>query len=99
MKRIKKSEIFKLEFPTGAEPNELNQIERIEYEDGKIVWFGNSTNWKKEPNENWTFLTENPNAKPLEKYLPDIVYGGDRTYFKECEIPIYEKIYQQKYNT
>ena len=37
---------------------------------------------------------KSPNdAKPLEKYLPEIVYGEDRNYFAPCEIPIYEKIY------
>ena len=32
-------------------------------------------------------------AKSLEKYLPEIVSGNDRTYWKECEMPIYEKLY------
>ena len=37
--------------------------------------------------------TTNEDAKPLEKYLPEIVYGEDRNYFAPCEIPIYEKLY------
>jgi len=49
--------------------------------------------WKKEQNGEWTKLTTNENAKPLDKYLPEIVYGEDRNYFAICETPIYEKLY------
>ena len=98
MKIGRKSEWFIFDRPI-EEPyenwneNEKYHIERCTYEDGKIVWFGCSVNWKKEPNGKWTVLSTNEDAKPLDKYLPEIVYGEDRTYWKECEIPIYEKIY------
>ncbi len=98
MKLDSKSEWFVLDEPL-AEPNEKwdskdkYYIERVVKKDGSIVWFGCSINWKKEPNGNWTELATNHDAKPLEKYLPEIVYGEDRTYWKECDIPIYEKLY------
>jgi len=99
MKQISKSEWFVLEKPL-AEPNVKwsdddgeYHIERKVYSDGQIVWFGCDINWKKEIDGNWTELTINFDAKPLEKYLPEIVYGHDRTYWKECEMPIYEKLY------
>lgn len=98
MKIGRKSEWFIFDRPIG-EPNEkwnLDEeyhIERYTCEDGQIVWFGCSVNWKKEIGGNWTVLSTNEEAKPLEKYLPEIVYGEDRTYWKECEMPIYEKLY------
>lgn len=97
MKALTKSEWFAMEKPFG-EPDENiynNEylIERYVYEDGSTVWFGIKINWKKEKDGNWTVLATNENAKPLEKYLPDIVYGEDRLYWKECEMPIYEKMY------
>jgi len=99
MKQISKSEWFVLEKPL-AEPNvkwsdndDEYHIERKVYSDGQIVWFGCDINWKKEIDGNWTELAINSDAKPLEKYLPEIVYGHDRTYWKECEMPIYEKLY------
>ena len=97
MKIIKKSEWFELDSPIG-EPNikwnenEKYHIERLVKEDGTIIWFGQNTNWVK-GKESWTILTTNENSIPLEKYLPDIVYGNDRTYFKPCDTPIYEKLY------
>lgn len=99
MKLIRKSEWFALDRPF-AEPNvkwsdtEEYQIKRLVYEDGTIVWFGCDVNWRKEIDGNWTELATNPDAKPLEKYLPEIVYGNDRKYWKECEIPVYEKLYK-----
>lgn len=97
MKLIRKSEWFALDRPF-AEPNVKwwdgeYQIERVVDKNGTIIWFGCDVNWKKEVNGIWTELATNPDAKPLEKYLPEIVYGDDRTYWKECEIPIYEKLY------
>ena len=97
MERRTKSEWFRLESPIG-EPNEkwYNEpydIERVVTSDGTIIWFGCSTNWKKEKDGEWTKLTANENAKPLEKYLPEIVYGEDRNIFVKCDIPIYEKLY------
>jgi hypothetical protein len=50
------------------------------------------SDWHKR-SDPWTVLATNPDAKPLEKYLPEIVYGNDRVYWKECEMPIYEKLY------
>jgi len=103
MNRIRKSEWFVLDRPI-AEPNEEwhigdpYHIERLVDKDGGIVWFGCKINWKKEPNENWTELATNLDAKPLEKYLPEIVYGEDRTYWKECAMPIYEKLYLELQN-
>ena len=99
MKQISKSEWFALDRPL-AEPNvkwgknggEYN-IQRKVKTDGEIVWFGCEINWKKEIDGPWTVLTMNPDAKPLEKYLPEIVYGNDRILWEECEMPIYEKLY------
>jgi hypothetical protein len=98
MKLTSKSEWFILDEPL-AEPNEkwytkeVYNIERTIDKDGTIVWFGISINWRKEINGNWTELATNHDAQPLEKYLPEIVYGSDRTYWKECDMPIYEKLY------
>ena len=99
MKLIHKAEWFEFDSPIGEphidwNPNEKYHIERLVKQDGTIIWFGQNTNWKKEPKKNWTVLTTNDYAKPLEKYLPEIVYGGDRTYFKPCVMPIYEKYYK-----
>ncbi len=68
-------------------------IERVVKSDGVVVWFGLDTNWKRESDGIWRVLTTNENAMPLDKYLPEIVYGEDRMYFKECDMPIYEKLY------
>lgn len=98
MKFVSKSEWFVMDSPI-AEPNEIwskndkYYIERVVKEDGSIVWFGCSINWKKEIDEEWTELAINEDAKPLEKYLPEIVYGSDRMYWKRCDSPIYEKMY------
>ena len=105
---ISKEEWFKFE-TCLAEPEQQKWIKKEEgystnrkvSEDGRIVWYGIGINWKKEPGGNWTELAINENAKPLEKYLPDIVYGEDRTYWKECDdMPIYEQIYlwNKQYN-
>ena len=97
----RKSEWFILDRPFG-EPNEKwsaeekYRIERVVNINGDIIWYGCSVNWKKESNSNWTVLSTNKNAKPLEKYLPEIVYGEDRTIWVECETPIYEKLYQEQ---
>lgn len=98
MKAISKEEWFELDNPIGEpnekwNPNDKYVIERKINNDGSIVWFGLGVNWKKEKDGNWGVLSVNENAKPLEKYLPEIVYGDDRMYFKDCEMPIYEKMY------
>jgi hypothetical protein len=98
MRRISKSEWFRLDSPIGEPEIRWNNedqydIERFVTSDGTIVWFGHATNWQKKQNGEWTKLTTNEDAKPLEKYLPEIVYGEDRTYFAPCEMPIYEKLY------
>ena len=52
----------------------------------------------KEKDGNWTVLATNYDVKPLEEYLPDIVYSGeDRMYWKECDAPIYENLYLDLY--
>lgn len=98
MKLISKEEWFELDSPIGEpsekwNPKDKYVIERKVRKDGAVIWFGLSVNWKKEKDGNWSVLATNEDAKPLEKYLPEIVYGEDRTYFKECEMPIYEKMY------
>jgi hypothetical protein len=99
MKTVSKSEWFVLDSPIGEpnvkwNPNDEYNIERVVKRDGSVVWFGLAVNWKKDEDGNWGVLTTNENAKPLEKYLPEIVYSeDDRYYFKKCEMPIYEKLY------
>ena len=60
MIRTKKSEWFKFDSPIG-EPeskyyDDIYHIERLEKEDGEVVWFGINTNWVKSPGKNWTKL-------------------------------------------
>lgn len=96
-----KSEWFILDSPVGEPEYNWDKfhgknkyhIQRFINEDDETIWFGINVNWKKEKNGPWTVLSENPEAKPLEKYLPDIVYGGDRIVWNECEMPIYEQLY------
>lgn len=103
MKLRNKSEWFELDSPL-AEPsirwskNEKYLVERIIDSKGAIIWFGCSINWQKLPDGEWTELATNENAKPLEKYLPEIIYGDDRTYFKPCGIPLYEQMYMELMN-
>lgn len=100
IKLVKKSEWLSFPKPFGEPEEEWPEsygeywIERIVNEDGATIWFGCSVNWKKEKNGNWTVLSKNEDVKPLEKYLPEIVYGEDRWFWKECEEPIYEKLYK-----
>lgn len=99
MKLIKKSEWFELPSPLGEPEIEWNRsypylIERIVKEDGDIIWFGLSVNWLKKKNGEWSVLSTNLDAKPLEKYLPEIVYGEDRNIFIPCDEPIYEQLYK-----
>lgn len=101
MKLYSKSELFELDSPIGepdikweSEFSEIKTkyvIERRQEKNGTIIWYGQATNWKKEPNKNWTFLTTNENVKPYK----DGTFPEGRTYFKPCEMPIYEKLYQQ----
>lgn len=100
MKFFSSSEWFELERPL-AEP-EVDwkysypyMLERVVKQTGEIIWFGCAVNFKKEKDGKWGVLTTNYDAKPLEKYLPEIVYGEDRNYFKECEEPVYETLYKQ----
>jgi len=101
MKPSTKSEWFELPSPLGEpdypwpEHNGSYFIERVVNRSGETIWFGLAVNWLKKPDGPWTVLSTNDNAKPLVKYLPENVYGEDRTYWKECEMPIYEKMYQE----
>jgi len=98
-KRIK-SEWFRLESPIG-EPhlrwweNTPYYIERVVTSDGTIIWYGCETNWKKENGGNWTKLTTIENAIQIERYLPETDCGEHGNIFIECEIPVYEKLYQE----
>jgi hypothetical protein len=71
--------------------------ERVESEDGSIVWFGIKVNWKKEKDGQWTILTNNLAAKPV-RWTEDMtpIYGEDRMIWEECEMPVYEKLYLEK---
>lgn len=100
MKLLSKSEWLELDSPL-AEPEvkwnskEKYPIERVVKENGDIVWFGHAVNWKKEKGGVWTVLGTNYDAKPLERYLPEIVYGTDRIIWIPCEEPIYETMYNK----
>lgn len=106
MNLIKKSELFEMSAPLGEPDFDWNtydfsnryKVERIENGDGEVIWFGIEVNWKKKPGESWTILSTNEEAKPLDEYLPDIVYGEDRTYWKQCGMPVYEKMYLEYQN-
>lgn len=103
MESVSKSEWFALESPLGEPEVKWNSkdkyyIERIVNADNEIIWFGQAINWKKELNKNWTVLSTNLESKPLTKYLPEIVYGDDRTYWKECDEPLYETLYNNLKN-
>jgi hypothetical protein len=97
MTPLTKREEFILDSPIGEpdivwrEPQYI--IERVVKEDGTIVWFGQGTNWVYD--KQWTKLAEDSTVKPLEEYLPDIVYPGERNIFVPCEEPIYETLYKQ----
>lgn len=99
MKLYKKSEWFEYTSPIG-EPDinwkyDSYLIERTVDKDGTIIWFGINTNWKKKKDGVWTVLTKNEDAKPIEKYLPTIMYGNDRMVFVETDTPIYELDYDR----
>ncbi len=108
MKLLSKSEWFEFPTPLG-EPEIIWQydypytIERIVKEDGKIVWFGQGTNWVKEKNDNWTYLGVDENIKPTifikgENGMGDYAeYPKERSIFIPCEPPIYEKLYIETY--
>lgn len=89
---VNKKESFEFEYSIEDTSIRPYNTYRIEYKDGEVIWFGLSVNWKRIDNK-WHVLGTNHNAKPLEKYLPDIVYGSDRTIWIECDIPEYEKLY------
>lgn len=106
MKLISKSEWFELPTPIG-EPdikwdyNYPYSIERIVNEDGEIIWFGQGTNWVKKNSENWAYLGEDENVKPIEVYYNDdgSIGGGhypeERSIWIPCDEPIYEQEYQK----
>lgn len=96
MKLVKKEEVFEFEYSIEDPTISPYVTNRIVKSDGIVVWFGIDVNWKKE-NGIWYVLTTNQNAKPLKKYLPEIVYGSDRTIWVECEEPYYEKLYNEYY--
>lgn len=100
MKLTSKSEWFELDSPLGEPDQKWNyshkyNIERRINNDGSTVWYGIGVNWKKEKDGPWTVLSEDETVQPLEKYLPDIVYPAERTYWKKCATPIYEELYNQ----
>ncbi len=102
MKSEGKKEYFVFEKPLGEpnikwNPKDKFHTHREEKENGEIVWFGYEINLKKEPNSNWQVLSTNENAIPLEKYLPEIVYDGDRIVWADCETPLYEKLYLEQF--
>lgn len=63
MKLNSKSEWFILESPIGESnikwKEDTYMIERVLNSDGRIVWYGQGTNWVKELNKNWTYLVGN----------------------------------------
>ena len=104
MKLITKSEFFKFDKPIGepeltknwSEPN--YSIERKEYITGRVAWFGQDTNWVTNDGKNWTTL-----AKYIQRYQ-DIrgiwveghyENGVNGRRFIDCEMPIYEKLYNE----
>jgi hypothetical protein len=97
MKLHRKSEWFEFSSPIG-EPNinwDNNKpylIERIVKENGTVIWFGCSVNWKKELNKSWKVLTVNKDIKPNSEGI----YLSGRLYFAPCDIPIYEKLYNKR---
>ena len=101
---IKKQECFEFEKPF-AEPdvrwnsNEKYYTERIQKEDGEVVWFGIGKNWKKIPNKGWHVLGDDYNVLPKEIYIRDdgridgFSFPEGRTIWIKCPDPIYEKMY------
>lgn len=97
MKILKKSEWFSFDSPIG-EPEIVWKydydycIERIQREDGEIVWFGDGVNWTKNPNEkHWRILSVDESVQPNE----DGIYPEERLVFIPCETPIYEIEYEK----
>lgn len=98
MKARSKSEWFELNKPIGEPeivPNyqeESYWIERIVNNDGEIVWFGQGTNWiSKDGGKSWKYLSEDLSVEPLEK--GGCTYPENRLIWRDCELPIYEKLY------
>lgn len=62
MRAADKEEWFILESPIGEPQIEWTEkeywIERKQFIDGKVIWYGQGTNWVKEPNKEWTKLAE-----------------------------------------
>jgi len=104
-----KEEWFKFDSPIGEPDYEWKRIEgdrqyhikRMVKEDGTTIWFGIKINWMKERDVVWTVLTKNENAVPIrwsEDPIPEPIYSAkDRWIFVPCEMPIYEKLYQENY--
>lgn len=112
MKLIKKEEWFEFDLPIGEPEYDWNryygknkyETNRIVNEEGEIVWFGISVNWKKKPGEGWTVLGVDENVKPTifikgENGMGDYAeYPEGRTIWVPCEMPIYEKMYLEYNN-
>jgi len=99
-----KSEWFEFDSPL-AEPHikwkdSSYVIERTQDKYGKIVWFGQSTNWVKNPGESWTYLGDDETVKPTlhikgENGMGDYCeYPEERLIWIPCDPPIYEKLYE-----
>jgi hypothetical protein len=99
--KLIQSEWFWLKSPIGEpdlkwESNISYTIERKIDSENTIIWYGKQKDWRKKINQNWEICTTNWNAKPIEKHLPKIVYDSDRYSWQNCEIPIYETLYQNQ---
>lgn len=103
MERRSKSEWFRLKSPIG-EPEikwhyDYYDIERVVTSDGTTIWFGQTTNWKKEQNGEWTYLGVDENVKPTvfikgENGMGDYYeYPEGRNIFIPCKAPVYETLY------
>ena len=108
MRRSKKSEMFEFFSPIGEPDVKYNEdryfIERLLNEKGEVVWYGLNTNWVRTPEGQWTKLGTDESVEPLETYydnegnIDGYLYPEGRSKFFPCPTPIYEKLYQEKYN-
>lgn len=97
MKAVQKNEWFKLDKPIG-EPNvaenyreDCYYIERLQKENGEVVWFGQGTNWvSKDQGKTWSYLSSGDGDNGTKN---GGVNGGDGEVWIECDAPIYEKLY------
>lgn len=78
-------------------------IERTEDKYGKIVWFGQSTNWVKNPGESWIYLGTDETVEMIPEYFNERgercggYYPEGRNIWIPCDPPIYEQLYQEHY--